>query len=198
MSNAKTPVGLISYPVLFGNGKLNSLNGNNEYSVDILFPKNTDLSVIKAEIDRAIEAKWGSKAPKGLRNPIKDGDGTKQNGEPFAPEYKGHYFVTLKNTRKPGVMSADGVTPITDEGEIYGGCYGRAIFNAFAYDQPANKGVSLSLIHFQKAKDGEPFGASRIAIDYAFDAIDSEEADNPANYEQPVAAASKKRSSILG
>lgn len=197
MSNAKTPVGLISYPVLFGNGKLNSLNGKNEYSVDILFPKNTDLSVIKAEIDRAIEAKWGSKAPKGLRNPIKDGDGTKQNGEPFAPEYKGHYFVTLKNTRRPGVMSADGVTPITDEGEIYGGCYGRAIFNAFAYDQPANKGVSLSLIHFQKAKDGEPFGSSRVALDDAFDAIDSE-ADNPANYMQSAAAAPTKRSSILG
>lgn len=193
MSNAKTPVGRISYPALFGEGKFNALSGKKEYTVDLLFPKNTDLSAVKKEIDNAIEAKWGSKPPKGLRSPIKDGDGTKQNGEPYAAEYKGCYFITLKNTRKPGVVGPD-AQPLMDQGEIYGGCFGRASFNAFAYDQKANKGVSLSLINFQKVKDGEPFGGPRIDAEEDFDAVDSEEADNPANYEQPA----PKKKSILG
>lgn len=196
MPNVMTPRGLINYPVLFEDGKLNALSGKKEYSVDILFPKNTDLSVIKEEINKAIEAKWGSKPPKGLRNPIKDGDGTKQNGEPYKSEYKGHYFITLKNTRRPGVMAPDAVTPITDPSEVYSGCEGRAIFRAFAYDQPANKGVSLSLIHFQKTKDGEPIAGRAVEIEGAFDAIDSEEADNPANYEE--AKPSKKTSILRG
>lgn len=195
MSNAKTPVGRINYPVLFGDGKLNTLSGKKEYSVDILYPKNTDLSLIKTEIDKAIETKWGSKPPKGLRSPIKDGDGTKQNGEPYAAEYKGCYFITLKNTRKPGVVGRD-AQPLMDSGEIYSGCFGRASFNAFAYDQKANKGVSLSLINFQKLEDGEPIAQRRIAAEDDFDAVDSEEADNPANYKQP--AAPKRNSILLG
>lgn len=195
MSNAKTPVGRISYPNLL-KPKLNDMNPaapKMEYSVDLLFDKKTDLSVIKAAIDKAIADKWGSKPPKGIASPIKDGDGTKpRSGEPYAPEYHGQYFITLKNTRKPGVVDAQ-AQPIIGEEEIYGGCFGRASFNTFAYEKGGNKGVSLSLINFQKVKDGEAFGASRIDAETDFDPIDSEEADNPKNYEQP-----KSKASILG
>lgn len=194
MSNAKTPVGRVSFPNLL-KPKLNDMNPaapKMEYSVDLLFDKKTDLSPLKAAIDKAIGEKWGAKPPKGLMLPIKDGDGTKRNGEPYGPEYHDHYFITLKNTRKPGVVDAN-AQAIVGEEEIYGGCFGRASFNAFAYEKAGNKGVSLSLINFQKVKDGEAFGSNRIDAESDFEAIDSDEADNPANYE----SASKKKS-ILG
>jgi hypothetical protein len=194
MSNPKTPVGRISFPNLL-KPKLNDMNPaapKMEYSVDLLFDKNTDISAIQEVINQAIGNKWGAKPPKGLRSPIKDGDGVKpMTGEPYGPEYHGHYFITLKNTRKPGVVDASN-QPIIGEEEIYGGCFGRASFNAFAYEKGGNKGVSLSLINFQKVKDGEAFGSSRVDAESDFDVVD-EEADNEANYVAPA-----KKKSILG
>ena len=191
MTNAQTPIGRISFPNLL-KPKLNDMNPaapKMEYSVDILFTKDTDISVLKNAVDKAIGEKWGAKPPKGLRSPIKDGDGHKNNGEPYAPEYHDHYFVTLKTTRKPGVVDA-ATQPIIAEEDIYGGCYGRASFNSFAYEKGGNKGVSLSLINFQNVKEGEPFGASRIDAEIEFDAV-SEGADDAANYYP-------KKKSILG
>lgn len=182
MLNIITPIGRASFPNLM-KPKLNELSGKSEYSVDILFDKKTDLSKIKEAMDKAIKGKWGTKVPKVLKNPIKDGDGIKQNGEPYGPEYQGHFFITVKNTRKPGVVDAQ-AQPILTEEEIYGGCFVRASLNPFAYDHAANKGVSLSLINLQKVKEGEPFGeASKIAAEDEFDVIDDEQ-DNPANYQR--------------
>lgn len=194
MTNPLTPIGRISFPKLLGEPKLNSMSGKKEFSVDLLFEKNEDISILKAELDKAIAGKWGAKPPKGLRSPIKDGDGVKfQSGEPFGPEYHGHYFITLKNTRRPSVVD-NLKQPIIAEEELYGGCYGRASFNAFAYEKAGNKGVSFSLVNFQKVKDGEPFGsATRANAETEFDVID-EEVDNEANY----APAPVKKKSILG
>lgn len=180
MTNLITPVGKASFPNLF-KPKLNELSNKSEYSVDILFDKKTDISPIQSAIDKAISDKWGAKSPKVLKNPIKDGDGVKANGEPYGPEYHGHFFITVKNTRRPGVVDAQ-TQPIIAEEEVYGGCFIRASLNPFAYDHAANKGVSLSLINVQKVKEGEPFGAAKVDAEQEFDVVD-DEVDNPANYE---------------
>ena len=199
MTNIKTPVGRVSYPNLL-KPKLNDMNPATpkmEYSVDLLFSKDTDISVIKAAVDKAIAEKWGAKKPADLINPIKDGDvKVDKNGEPVEA-YANCFYITLKNTRKPNVVDAN-VQPIMSEEEIYGGCYGRASFTAYAYpklpDPRKKRGVSLSLVNFQKVKDGEPFGSVvKTDAEVDFDVMD-EEADNEANY----APAPAKKKSILG
>lgn len=175
-----TPVGRASFPNLM-KPKLNEMSGKSEYSVDILFDKKTDLTKLKELLEKTIKKKWGTKVPKVLNNPIKDGDGTKNNGEPYNPEYHGHYFITVKNIRKPGVVDSQNQDILTED-EIYGGCFIRASVNAFAYDRSGNRGVSLSLNNVQKVKDGEAFGAARQSAADEFDVID-DEADNPDNYQ---------------
>lgn len=180
MTKIITPVGRASFPNLM-KPKLNQMSGKSEYSVDILFDKKTDISVLKDLVDRTIKEKWGTKTPKVLKNPIKDGDGVKNNGEPHGPEYHGHFFITIKNTRKPGVVDAQNQDILTEE-EIYGGCFIRASVNAFAYDRSGNRGVSLSLNNVQKVKDGEAFGSAKASAADEFDIID-DESDNPDNYQ---------------
>lgn len=188
MPNLITPIGKASFPNLF-KAKLNELSGKSEYSVDLLFDKKTDISSIKDSIAKVTKAKWGSKIPKVLKNPIKDGDGVKQNGEPYGTEYHNHFFITVKNTRKPGIVDSQ-AQPILTEEEVYGGCHVRASLNPFAYDHAANKGVSLSLVNLQKIKDGTPFGGeASVSAESEFDIVD-EEVDNPDNY--------KEGSSLLG
>ena len=64
---------------------------------------------------------------------------------------------------------------------FYAGCYARAAITAFGYDRKGNKGVSFSLMHIQKVKDGEPFGADRGKPDDFFNKEKSG-ADNAENY----------------
>jgi hypothetical protein len=193
MSNLKTPIGRVSYPNLL-KPKLNDMNPaapKMEYSVDLLFDKNIDMSVFKNAASAAAKAKWGANPPKTARSPIKDGDEKlDKKGNP-APGYGGCYYVTLKTTRKPGVVDAT-TQPIFEESEIYGGCYGRASFSTYAYDKGGNKGVSFSLVNFQKVKEGESFGAAQVDAESDFDVIDGE-MDNEANY-----APATKKKSILG
>jgi len=183
MSNYVTPVGKASYTYLL-KPKLNAKSGKMQYSTDILFDKKIDLSKLKAAIEETIKEKWGAKRPKVLHSPIKDGDGVKpKTGEPYGDEYHGCFFITTKNTRKPGVVDAQ-TQPILDESEIYGGCYIRASLKPFAYDVDGSKGITLYLINVQKVKDGEPFGGdAKVSPENEFDVIDDEQ-DNPANYQQ--------------
>jgi len=180
-----TPMGRISYPHLF-KAKRNELSNKDEYTVDILFAKNEDpkkdpINAIRNTVEEAIKEKWPNKRPNGLVLPIKDGDGTKPKaGTPYDEAYHGCWFITLKNTRKPQVVDAN-KQEILDEGEVYGGCYGRASYTAYAYDNKGNKGASLSLVHFQKIKDGESFSGTHTTAENDFDVV-SDESDNPSNY----------------
>lgn len=182
MTSFVTPVGKASFPNLF-KPRHNQMSGKDEFSIDILFDKKkTDLSKIKDLLNKVAKDKWGDKMPKFINQPIKDGDGVKpKSGEPYDANYHGHYFITLKNTRQPGVVDAQ-TQPIINPADIYGGCFVRCSVKAFAYDRSGNKGVSLGLDHVQKVKDGEPFGAARTSAENVFDVIDDDESDNPANY----------------
>lgn len=162
MSNVLTPKFRVSYPNLF-RARKNDLNGKDEYSVVALFPKNADLSKVKAAIQEAVIKKWGSdkkKWPAGLRTPLRDQkERGKENDEgklvlPAGYE-EGALFLNLKTERKPGLVGLN-VEAIIDETEIYAGCYGRASINAYAYDQKGNKGVAFGLVNFQKMGDGDP------------------------------------------
>ena len=142
-------------------------NGNMKYSVSMLFPKDTDLSDIKAAIKQAATEKFGAdeaKWPKALKNPIKDGD-EKPEGDPG----RGCWIINASSneTHPPGIVD-ERVQPILDQKDFYSGCYARASISVYGYDN-VSKGVGVGLLNVQKIKDGDPLGgvASKAEDDFA-------------------------------
>lgn len=136
-------------------------SGDERFSVVMLFPKNADLSGLKQLAYEAACKKFGKdaidgKKIKGLRSPFRDGEekSDKYDG------YEGMIFVTASTKNKPKVVDKDPSVLLHGDSEFYSGCYGRAMVNAYAYDNKGNKGVAFGLISIQKTRDGEAFGMS--------------------------------------
>lgn len=146
--------------------KRNEMNGKEEYSVVCLVPKTDTATVegLKLAAKTAIVAKWPAGAPKGLRNPLRDGDTeTKADGSPLGAEYSGCYFFNAKtdaSRNKPSVIDKAGREMI-DPDSVVSGDYIRVSVNAYAYDAAGNRGVSFGLNNVLLDKKGEPLGASR-------------------------------------
>lgn len=115
---------------------------------------------------------------------FKDGDSAiNKQGIPLVeknPEYAGHYILRASTTQKPFVVDRRR-TPITDQNEVYGGCFCLVNVNIYTFEQPENKGVTLGLNGLQKWEDGDAFGGGRPAIDEMFDVYD-DGSNDPANY----------------
>lgn len=145
--------------------------GEPKYSVTLLIPKNDTVTTgkIKAAMEEARELfckKNGASAlPAKPNNTMHDGDGLRDSGEPYGPECKGCYVITVSSKQKPVIVDSFR-NPITDPGEVYSGCYGRAAINFFAYSTNGKKGISAGLLSIQKLHDGEPFGAAGSADDF--------------------------------
>ncbi len=158
-------------------------NGVEKYSVMLLIPKSDTATLAKMKAAaQAAKDNWvekGKKLPSQLKTTLHDGDGVTPNGgEPYGPECAGHYVMNVSSTRKPVIVYAD-KTPITEESELYSGCYGRAIINFYVYDNQGNRGVSAGLMGLQKLSDGEPLGGGVVRDeDWDDDFDDSAAADD--------------------
>lgn len=145
--------------------------GEPKYSVTLLIPKSdtTTVGQIKAAMQEAREnfvKKNGAQSlPQKFNHTLHDGDGLRPSGEPFGPECKGCYVITVSNKQKPIVVDNFG-NEIHDAAEVYSGCYGRASINFYGYNSSGNKGVSASLLAIKKLRDGEPFGTVGSADDF--------------------------------
>jgi len=160
-----------------------SLGGKKSYRLTMLFPKDsTDISELRALVKEAVLDRWPNddKRPKGLINPIKDGDtDTMQDGTVRCvkyPEMKGCWIVNAMSMRKPQIVDHN-VQDILDQNEFYSGCYARASVNAFTYApdkaNPQKKyGVGIGLNNVQKLGDGERFAGGTNAKD-DFAAVES-------------------------
>lgn len=149
--------------------------GEPQYSVNLLIPKSdtATLTKIKAAMEEAREnfcKRNGANAlPAKPKHVLKDGDGVKDNGDPYGPECKGCYVLRAKSKNKPIIVD-NMREPITDPAEVYSGCYGRASINFYGYNHPrGGKGISATLLSVQKLHDGEPFGTVGSAADFADD-----------------------------
>lgn len=155
-----TGIGRISYPHLF---QPEAAPGQTEpkYSVTLLIPK-TDTAT-KAALDAAVQAAIaegvkGYTGPITLTRPVvRDGDGLRDNGQPYGPECKGMWVVKAKSRNKPQVVDGQ-IQPIIDPTQMYAGCYGRVAGYMRAYAMAGTTGVSFILNAVQKTGDGEPFG----------------------------------------
>jgi hypothetical protein len=156
----------LSYAKIMRPGK-NEMNGKNEYSAVVLVPKtDTDtINGLKAAAKAAIEKKFGGTPPKGLKNPLRDGDtSTKDDGSPMGAEYKGHLFFNCKtdaDRNKPSVIDTNN-RELIDPDAVVSGDYVRLSVNAYAYDAVGNKGVAFGLNNVLLVAKGEPLGAPRM------------------------------------
>lgn len=152
---------------------MNGQQGDPKYSVTVLLPKSD--TVTKAKLDAAVEAaaqegvhkKWQGKRPPKLSVPIHDGDGVRENGDPFGPECKGCWVFTASSKDQPGIVDA-ACEPIMNQSEVYSGCYGRVSFRAYPYDAAGKRGIGLGLGNVQKLEDGEPLAAGQVSADRDF------------------------------
>jgi hypothetical protein len=172
----KTPEGRVSFPSVFE--KTSYDDSKPAYELTLLIPKGTDISALQALAGEIAKEAWGDKvAALKPRNPIRDGDGVKQTGEPFPDEYKGHWFIKAKSYNRPGIVNKIGLEPIVSEEIFYAGCWAKITVTAFAYGGPGTKytpGVSFWLNNIMKTRDDDPF-SGRTSADTDF-AEDSEEA----------------------
>lgn len=166
----------LSYAFLFKpRARPNAKEGDEpKYSTTILIPKNTaegkaTYKKLRAAQQAALEegkAKLGGTVPKKWKDTIHDGDEDADLDN--NPEYAGHWYLTASNTRKPGLIDRER-DPITEESDLYSGCYARVSLNAFAYNYEGTKGITFSLRNVQKLADGEAFGGVQVAPEDDFD-----------------------------
>lgn len=153
--------------------------GDPKYSVTLLIPKSdtTTLGKIKAAMtearDNYCNRNGANAIPVKFNHTLHDGDGVRDSGDPYGPECKGCYVITVSGKQKPAIVDAFR-NEITDPGEVYSGCYGRASINFYGYNSNGKKGVSAGLLAIQKLSDGEPFGTVGSADDFDDDYRDPE------------------------
>jgi len=143
--------------------------GVEKYGCTLIFPKTCDRTALDNAVRSVIVAQWSEKglerAKAGLiKSPFLDGAGkearNKKTGElhpGFGPDV---FFLRVQSVRQPVLRYKSEHLPATEE-EIYSGCYGKAVLNAFAWTNAQNgDGVSFGIQFFQKIKDGDRLGGS--------------------------------------
>ncbi|MBC1937159.1 DUF2815 family protein [Listeria grandensis] len=136
-----------------------------KYGLVVLIPKEDTetIDLIKEAQALAAEegkAKFNGKVLKNLKTTLRDGDTDDSTDLEKNPEYENHYFINATNKMKPHIVSTmrdeEGrFIEITEESEMYSGCYGRVSLQFFAYNTAGSKGITCSLQNVQKVADGE-------------------------------------------
>ena len=134
------------------------------YSTAVLIPK-TDtetIDAIKAAVKEALaEGKtklWKGTLPKGLKNPLRDGDEDRPDDE----NYKGMMFVNAKGPRggaeQPVLLDGtrEGSPETTDAKLIYSGVHARVALQFYAFDKSGNRGVACGVSSVLSTGKGEP------------------------------------------
>ena len=148
-----------------------------KYSVSLIIDKKDEVTIRR--INNAIDAakKVGKSklansqgfVPKNLKTPLRDADEEGRTDE----AYIGMMFLNATSKSKPKIVDRH-VERITDEEEVYSGCYANVMVNFYAYAVNGNKGIAAGLGNIQKVKDGERLGGgSNPEAD--FDALEDEE-----------------------
>jgi len=148
------------------------------HSVTALFPQSANLKCFEKAVQAIIDEKLNGKRSKKLKiAEIKDGDEIEtKEGDP-RPETQGKMVIRLKSkNRKPRVFDSSR-DDIDNPDEIYGGCYGVAVVEAYLWKNSFGIGVSFGLLGVQKTRDGEPFLGGVDADDFEDVDIDEDEDD---------------------
>lgn len=147
-----SPIGTLSFPHLF-TPRSPSPGADERYSVTLIFDAEAQGSaeykaMKKAVMDAATE-KWGAKAKDMISNgqirmPFRDAEEKSQ----YAGYETGKVFINAWGKRKPDVIDGRLAT-IEVPSDVFPGCRGRITYNAFAYENSGNRGVSFGLNNVQ-------------------------------------------------
>lgn len=158
----------------------NNPDGAAKYSACLLIPK-TDTKTYNAIIAACDAARLGSaakfngKVPNTLKLPIHDGDGEMPNGGEYGAECKGMWVLNASSATKPGLVNRANQL-ITDETELYSGCWAYVDINFYAYNANGNRGIACGLNNLQKVRDDEALGG-RQRVQDVFKPIEDDEDD---------------------
>jgi hypothetical protein len=150
-----------------------------KYSVTLIIPKTDEagIAAIKAAMKAAVSKKFGDKPPKGLRNPLRDGDETDgESGEHMkGDEFWGNWYLSASSKKPVRALAGKARLPATDE-HLQSGNYGAAELNFYGYDAAGNRGVAAGLNGVWITRKGEPLGSG--ATDWGV--IEAEDFATPA------------------
>lgn len=152
--------------------------GDPKYSVTLLIPKTDKPTIEKIQAAMAearenfCKRNGANSLPQKPNHTLHDGDGVRDSGDPYGPECKGCYVITVSSKQKPVIVD-NFKNEITNPAEVYSGCYGRAAINFYGYSNNGKKGISAGLLSIQKLHDGEPFGTVGSADDFDDDYVEA-------------------------
>ena len=134
-----------------------------KFKTAILIPKTDEETVGKInaaikELTAEAIKKFGfknNKLPVTFKTCLRDGDEEKDDDN-----YAGQYFLNATSKNQPGIVGMERdennkLKRITDENEVYSGCYARVSLNFYIFDVDGNKGIAAGLNNVQKVRDGE-------------------------------------------
>lgn len=189
-----TPTFRMSFPNLPPMApRKDALSGRETYGVTLLLPPGSDLTPFRAALKQAVISKFGPDAkgwPKIKRKPddvITDFAAYNSDSrKPLPGDWTGWTKISASaNTKYPpdvfhNCRTATGdLQRVTDEKEIYGGRWARAVLNAFFYDiKGSGSGVTFGLQSVQILKHDTSFGGrANAAADFSDDTIPAEYRD---------------------
>ena len=166
----RTPEFRISFPHVF---KQAIFEGKEQgYTVTALMTDNKETrkfqEFVKEAVNAAAKKKWKQQRPKKLKTPTFDSESDR-------PEAAEKIVARFRSQQKPFVIDAYR-NPIENHEDVYGGAYGIAVVEAYAWDNQFGKGVSLSLLGLQKTRNGVPFLSGATEDD--FEDIDADEEED--------------------
>lgn len=175
-----TPKAILSYPHLFEPKSIDD-GGDLKYSCALVFPPGTDMSAMEKAAELAASEKFNEKELALLKK-------TGKLKMPFRTDTEdkgyldGSVFFNATSKTQPGMVQPfagkDGrPAPLTDEKDLYAGCFVRASVNFYGYDTKGNKGVAVGLNNLQKMGEGERLDFRKSAQD-EFDAVATAEMDD--------------------
>lgn len=147
-----------------------SYGGPEKYSAALVISKEDadTIDKVKSLIEKITTESlptFGGKIPSNMRLPLHDGD----CDNPDNPIFKNSYYINAKSTEAPQIVNNNCET-ITNQTEVYSGCYANVSVVFHLYNFSGVKGISAWLGNIQKVKDGEYTGG-RITAAQEFKAI---------------------------
>lgn len=149
-----------------------------KYSVSIIIPKSDTavLAKIKEGIRAAAQAGKsviGNTPQARIKPPLRDGDLERADDEAYANSF----FINATSSKKPGIVRKEKINgenklvEVTNEEEVYSGCYAYVSINFYAFNKAGNVGIGAGLNNVLKTRDGGFLGG-RASAETDFAGID--------------------------
>ena len=175
----RTPRGRLSYAHIITPFQQEGPEGMSKlrYSTSLAFPKDADLTILQGIVEERAKLKFGvdykKKHPR-LKLPFYQTADYPKMG--LDPDEFPTFIRTTSNASSafppPTVVDLQGRPVGADrEAEAYSGRWAVLVVNTFAYDQAANKGVSLGLQGVQLREDGDRLGGGGTLAPDDFEAV---------------------------